>query len=89
MNKSRKVFKYSIKPALAIPQEAAMPRGARIVHAAEQDRSICLWAEVDEDEKTRVRLFQVFGTGHDIPENAAHRGTVHMTPFVWHVYELL
>lgn len=36
------------------------------------------------------RAFQVFGTGHPLPENAVWRGTTDRTPegLVWHLYEL-
>ena len=88
MNKSRKVFKYSLKTTLDAAQERFLPEGANIVHVGIQGETTCLWAEVDERAQPQSRLFHIFGTGQDIPENAAYRGTVQMPPFVWHIYEL-
>jgi hypothetical protein len=42
------------------------------------------------EDKAVVRTFQVFGTGHPLPEGAVWRGTTDRTPegLVWHLYEL-
>ena len=34
------------------------------------------------------RMFQVFGTGHNIPHSAKYCGTVQVGMFVWHLYEV-
>lgn len=48
------------------------------------------WAENDPAAPGRERLFQVFGTGHPLPENSRWRGTTERTPegLVWHLYEV-
>lgn len=48
------------------------------------------WAEGDPSQQREQRTFQVFGTGHPIPEGAVWRGTTARTPegLVWHLYEL-
>lgn len=48
------------------------------------------WAEGTPGEAATPRTFQVFGTGHPLPEGAAWRGTTARTPqgLVWHLYEL-
>lgn len=60
-----------------------------IVHVGTKDvRQVDFWALVDVDEP-RVRTFQVFGTGHPIPDEAAYLGTaVASIHFVWHLFEI-
>lgn len=46
-----------------------MPPGATILSAREQRGVICVWAEVDPHSgATEGRVFEIFGTGHDIHE---------------------
>lgn len=60
-----------------------------IVMVDVQDRSICIWAEVNEYAEPRT--FRVFGTGHEIPDSGdhyySHVGSCLDAPCVWHVYE--
>lgn len=37
----------------------------------------------------KPRTFEVFGTGHEIPENAVHRGSAKDGVYVWHLMELV
>lgn len=48
------------------------------------------WAEGDPNKRGEQRTFQVFGTGHQIPDGAVWRGTADRTPegLVWHLFEL-
>lgn len=54
------------------------------------------WVPMDDDDfradaDTRVwRTFQVFGTGHELPEGARWFGTTGRTSegFVWHLFEV-
>lgn len=46
------------------------------------------WSHVDTGEPERVVWFRVYGTGHAIPADAKHVGTVLDGPFVWHVCEV-
>lgn len=74
-----------------------MPRGARIVHFAFEYRGPMdsgprqgiptVWAEVDDQEVHETRSFQIFGTGHPLPDGAAHVGTFDAEPFVCHVFD--
>jgi hypothetical protein len=63
----------------------AVPFGMEGPHVVE------LWAEDDADTAHVVRYFQVFGTGHPIPDAAKWWGTTARTDqgLVWHLYELL
>lgn len=49
---------------------------------------LLIWAEVgggDPDLLTR-RLY-VVGTGHPVPPDSTHLGSVVAPPFVWHLYD--
>ena len=83
------VYKYEIR---GDERPIQMPADATIVHVAEQDSRLMLWAEhilPDENTSVAVRKFSVFGTGHQIPFGAEYVGTFFNGPFVFHVYEIL
>lgn len=72
-----------------------MPKGSVIRHVGEQHGRITLWFETDldlmdrkDDAALETRRFAVRGTGHPIPNGAVHLGTVPMSSFVWHVFEV-
>lgn len=73
-------------------QIVAMPVGARIISVAKQRELICVWAEVDKDEKrNKAVTFFIVGTGYEFPPAGAQFvGTVLLYggDFVWHVYVL-
>lgn len=56
--------------------------------AARSMGNVEFWALVGEQEPA-VRTFQVFGTGHSLPHQAAYIGTALAGPLVWHIFELL
>jgi hypothetical protein len=72
------------------PHTIMMPNASRILHVgSQQARSLCFWADVITGAPFVPRVFQVFGTGHDLPLTAAYLGTVQQpSPFVWHLVEL-
>jgi hypothetical protein len=35
------------------------------------------------------REFVIIGTGWDVPDNGIYHGTVQISPYVWHVYEIV
>ncbi len=82
-----------------------MPKGAEILHiAAASHETIWMWALVrprykaldSTDLIVETRLFQVRGTGHDVPEAemkgdvpaGKYIGTAPAWPLVWHVWEV-
>lgn len=83
------VWKYLLQVRSG-SQEIEIPEGATLLHAAQQSHGeISLWFEaiITEDEPIlQGHWFQVFGTGHAIPEPLTWVAT---TPglYVWHVYE--
>lgn len=89
-----KIYKYQLKLERDEfgKEVISMPNGAKIIHIGTQLDKICIWAEVTPDNPVEDRTFHVVGTGHDLPESfaytATHLGTVHLPPFVWHIYEM-
>jgi hypothetical protein len=84
------VYKYAVSPHNGKAVE--LPRPAKIVKVGMQGDTLMLWAEhgvPDANTSHVTRHFDVFGTGHPIPEDAVHVGTFFDGPFVWHVYETM
>jgi hypothetical protein len=72
------------------PMEMDVPKKARLILVDRDPLTglIAFWAEVDPDApKVKMRL-QVFGTGHEIPSDGIHRGSVVMGELVWHLFQL-
>lgn len=62
---------------------------AAVVSVEKQNGDICIWVETPfENESVVTRSFQIFGTGHAIPDKSIHCGSVQDAPFVWHLYEV-
>ena len=87
------VWKFKITPENMSRIE--MPEFAIVLHVAEQNGELCLWAEVDIENNPVERMFEVFGTGHNIDSQIgtyrSYLGTSMMCDgdLVWHVYERL
>ena len=63
-----------------------------VTHAAEQNGSICVWTEVNREPgaSQETRTFLVRATGQEYEATGKpteYIGTVHIPPFVWHVFE--
>lgn len=75
------------KAAIRVPSEA------KTLKVDEQYGNICVWMLVDTDNAPETRTFQLFGTGHEIPVDAAsgfvHVGSVMLFSgrLVLHVFE--
>lgn len=84
----RAVWKYQLTVG---PQEVRMPAGAEVVHVAEQEGVVTLWAIVDpRPGEEAVRRFHVIGTGTAWgagDDNLHYLGSCMDSPFVWHVFE--
>jgi hypothetical protein len=51
-------------------QSFLMPEGAQVLHVEEQPgHGLQLWALVDPSKSREQRTFQMYGTGHDIPDD--------------------
>jgi hypothetical protein len=81
------IYKYEL--LLLDSQQLSLPLGTKILHVNTQNDGIYLWALVNVKE-TRVvnRTFKVVATGQNNDfSSLTYIGTVHMTPFVWHIFE--
>ncbi len=80
------IWKYPIVVGRSV---LSMPIGAKILKIAEQGNEIMLWAVVDSEAEMEARFFQVYGTGHPLPDNCGeYMDSVMIDVFVWHVFEL-
>lgn len=72
-------------------KKVMMPVGCKILSTQIQSDIICIWAEVDTGEIQEEVIFEVFGTGHELPQNMGisreYVGTVQIGPTVWHIYK--
>ncbi len=63
-----------------------MPEGAKILSAQMQGATLCIWAEVNTDNRNVKRVLRVCGTGHPSPDGE-FIDTVQLGAYVWHVYD--
>lgn len=74
-------------------QQIEMPNGAEILTIQTQDEIPCIWALVDINAPKKKIAFEIFGTGHNVPENAERRyvGTFQMRKgaLVFHCFLLI
>ena len=82
------IYKYTI-PVEDSPK-IEMPVGAKVLHVNVQRGVPCIWVEVDPSNEIETREFQVYGTGHMIPDNSGtYLGTFMVDDgnYVFHIYE--
>jgi len=84
------IYKYEI-PLRGVTVE--LPSVSKPLCVGVQDGKIMIWIELDTAlflPKTN-RKFEVFGTGHEQPQDMGvsrnYIGTVFIDSFVWHIYE--
>jgi len=71
--------------------DITLPANARILHVAEQQGGLCLWALIDLDETASDTVhLAVQGTGHRFEEAGTHLGSalLHHGTLVLHVFLL-
>lgn len=87
------IWRYEI--SIIEASSIILPESAKVVHAGFDERTplqhLTLWILRIAEPKgeKRPRRFEVYGTGHTIPDDREHVGTVPAGPFVWHVLEAL
>ena len=81
------VYKYEIMDRT----ELRMPRGAKVLAVQVQNGAPRLWALVDPEQPEERRFFEVYGTGHPIPDihSAVYVATFQVDDgaFVFHLFE--
>lgn len=91
---SRTIWKYELDPRSDVIS-LDVPNGAELLHVDSQHETICVWFELDPNDATEMRHFEIFGTGHLIREdmgiNRCHIGTIQLKNgnLIFHVYERL
>lgn len=60
----KQIWKFPIEQKDRI--RVTMPIGAEILTVQEQRDHPCIWALVDPNAQREERIFEVFGTGHEI-----------------------
>lgn len=79
------VYKYPMK--ITGKQTIQMPEDSLTILVAEQNGTLCMWAEVDTESPLEEKEFYIYGTGHEISHDGAmHLGSAVVGNFVWHVY---
>lgn len=63
-----KVYKYKLSSHRET--ELNLPSGSQVLRVDVQNGETCLWALVDPDKHTELRVFEIFGTGHQMPDFA-------------------
>jgi hypothetical protein len=83
------IYKYPLEPGRT---QLNLPRGAQVLTVQMQHGSPCLWAKVDPMQPTEPRTFDVYGTGHQMPDDPRllYVATFQMDggALVWHVFEV-
>lgn len=82
------IYKYPLTPGRTI---LALPSGAQALTVQMQRGEPFLWALVDTSKPPERRVFDVFATGHSVPDDArfVYVATFQMDDgaLVWHVFE--
>ena len=94
MEGSKAVYEFPLGFAHGGEIDIVMPRGAELLHVAEQHGTPCIWALVRTGTSdAQTRRFRIAGTGHPIPDDRIHR---HVGSFlmeggalVFHVFEIV
>lgn len=65
-----------------------MPQSAKPISIAVQDSEIVIWAEVDEEDKSKYFMFLPVFTGDSPPnkKDVSFIGTVQIRTLVYHIY---
>ena len=81
------IWKYKLPPMSSSMVELPVYRIFRAL-ALTPSNGFDLWYEVDPDSPVEMVMFEVVGTGQEIPKNGLYLGTTWYGSFVYHVYEL-
>jgi hypothetical protein len=82
------IYKYQLEPGRT---ELRMPEGAQVLTVQMQHGEVCMWAKVDPGAPQEDRAFEVYGTGHQMPDEPrlVYVATFQMEggALVWHVFD--
>lgn len=83
----KKIFKYILH---SVSTPLSVPVGAETLCCKKQNDKPCIWMLVDPDAPMENRLFTIYGTGHEMPDNPGkYIGTFYeySGTLVFHVFE--
>ena len=87
---AKKIYKYQLDTTDI--QRIEMQQGAEILCIQTQNEIPCIWALVEPNATVTKRTFEIFSTGHNVPENAnrSYIGTYQLNngQLVFHCFEL-
>lgn len=88
----RTIHKFPLQ--ITASQAVVMPQGAEILAVQAQGQTPCLWALVDPERETEIRIIEIFGTGDPIIEGGKARsylGTFQLKggESVFHAFEYI
>jgi hypothetical protein len=85
----QRIFKYDVGKEPLAYYSVILPKGARVLYAAEQNDSVRVWALIDSKERVQQgHIYFIAGTGIDVPFSPVIvHGRVTRGPFVWHILE--
>jgi hypothetical protein len=83
------IWKFELSPDNMVLK---MPKRAKVLSVQTQLGKPCIWALVDTENGFEERTFEIFGTGHEIPDDGAERifldtFQLHNGMFVFHAFE--
>jgi len=82
------IYKYTLQPGRTVLE---LHRGAEVLTVQMQRDEPCMWAKVDTTQPRERRTFEVFGTGHTMPNDPrlVYVATFQMYggSLVFHVFE--
>lgn len=87
----KQIWKFEIQIRDVV--RVLMPEGAEILTFQNQRGNPCIWALVDPTKPKEERMFEIYGTGHDIHEDMGidreYIGTIisEQGMLVWHLFE--
>lgn len=86
----RSIHKFQFQH-LSQPLQVQCSRHAQVVLVDVQSGVPSVWIDDERDEGLATSRWDlmVFGTGHEIPKGAEHKGSFQSGPYVWHVYRLV
>jgi hypothetical protein len=62
----KQIWKFTLHPTTV--QHIEMPSDAEILTIQTQEQLPCIWALVSPDAPKRKFAFEIFGTGHPVPD---------------------
>jgi hypothetical protein len=84
---NREIWKFELSPRVTLN----IPKGGKVLAAKKQLDSLYIWVLVDPSATPVERFFEVYGTGHPIPDSASlefiNAAIMEGGALVFHVFE--